>query len=158
MRLARLYLVLLLLLFATLRLVAGSDIEVIQVDRKTMSATPSPEESASIFTIDPELNVAFPAFGGGAAEAINKRLARFNRLPRDEKATQIMGGMLRYGPYAMFLLLPAFAPLLKALYFGPVIGPRRGQGFTASISSSPRTITRHCFFLALRWCWSQTGL
>ena len=69
-----------------------------------------------------------------------------------------MGGMLRYGPYAMFLLLPAFALLLKALYFGPVIGPRRGQGFTASISSSPRTITRHCFFLALRWCWSQTGL
>ncbi len=49
---------------------------------------------------------------------MKKRIERFNRLSRGQKFEQILAGALRYGPYAMFVLLPAFAALLKALYLG----------------------------------------
>ena len=49
---------------------------------------------------------------------LKKRLDRFNHLPRAQKFDQILAGALRYGPYAMFALLPAFAALLKAVYLG----------------------------------------
>ena len=49
---------------------------------------------------------------------IKKRVDRFNQLTRSQKAEQILFGALRFGPYAMFALLPAIAALLKALYVG----------------------------------------
>ena len=49
---------------------------------------------------------------------LRKPIARFNALPRAQKVEQIVNGTLRYGPYAMFALLPAFAVLLKVLYLG----------------------------------------
>ena len=60
---------------------------------------------------------------GGAAgplltDELRKRLDRFNHLAQTEKAEQILTGGLRYGSYAMFLLLPAFAWLQQASYVG----------------------------------------
>ena len=50
--------------------------------------------------------------------ALKQRWERFNKLSRDEKAYQLTDGMLRYGPYAMFALLPAVALVLQLLYMG----------------------------------------
>ena len=58
---------------------------------------------------------------------------------------QITDGVLRYGPYAMFVLLPAFALLLKIRLSrprAPVSGAARGC--IPSTSSSPPTTTRSC--------------
>lgn len=55
---------------------------------------------------------------GPVAGAIRERLKRFNALPRQERIEQVVLGMVRYGPYAMFALLPAFALLLQVLYAG----------------------------------------
>jgi hypothetical protein len=49
---------------------------------------------------------------------LKRRIERFNHLGRGQKVEQILAGTLRYGPYAMFVLLPAFAALLKLVYLG----------------------------------------
>jgi hypothetical protein len=49
---------------------------------------------------------------------LKKRIEHFNALPRTGKVAQVTAGIFRYGPYAMFALLPAFALLLKVLYLG----------------------------------------
>ena len=46
------------------------------------------------------------------------RADQFNKLTRQQQFDQIRAGMLRYGPYAMFGLLPLFALLVKILYLG----------------------------------------
>jgi len=65
--------------------------------------------------LDKDLSVHLP---GKAATTLEKRWESFNALPRHEKEDQLVAGMLRYGPYAMFALLPAFALMLKVLYVG----------------------------------------
>ena len=69
---------------------------------------------------------------------LKKRIERFNRLSRPEKEAQITDGVLRYGPYAMFVLLPAFALLLKLLYLG------RGRRYP----QRPRLYAEHIVFAA----------
>jgi hypothetical protein len=71
------------------------------------------------FSLDDDFSLHLPAEVGGAVKSLEKRWNRFNVLPRNEKGDRIVAGMLRYGPYAMFALLPAFALLLKVLYLGP---------------------------------------
>jgi hypothetical protein len=65
--------------------------------------------------LDKDLSLRLP---GKASTSLEKRWESFNEMPRHEKEDQIVAGMLRYGPYAMFALLPAFALLLKVLYIG----------------------------------------
>jgi hypothetical protein len=50
--------------------------------------------------------------------ALKERLRHFNALPGAEKKARVTDGLLRFGPYAMFVLLPAFAALLKLVYLG----------------------------------------
>jgi hypothetical protein len=69
---------------------------------------------------------------------LRKRIARFNRLSGEEKEAQIVDGIFRYGPYAMFALLPAFAVLLKVLYLG-----RRRR-----YPDRPRLYSEHLVFAA----------
>jgi len=57
-------------------------------------------------------------FGDSVDGPLKKRIDRFNKLPRDEKIEQVIAGTIRYGPYALFVLLPAFAALLKVVYLG----------------------------------------
>ncbi|MFO1414937.1 MAG: DUF3667 domain-containing protein [Burkholderiales bacterium] len=59
--------------------------------------------------------------GGMAAkwpEPMRRRYEHFKGLSREEKAEQLYAGMLRYGSYAMLVLLPALALLLKLAYLG----------------------------------------
>ena len=49
---------------------------------------------------------------------LQKPWKRFSSLTRQEKAEQLRERTLRYAPYAMFVLLPGFAFLLKLVYVG----------------------------------------
>ena len=114
---ARLFLVASLVLFATLRLATGS----VEID-ETVSSDPRKEpktrvESGELVTLDDDFNVSLGELGATTG-ILRKPIARFNSLTRPQKLEQIVAGTLRYGPYAMFALLPAFAVLLKALYLG----------------------------------------
>jgi Protein of unknown function (DUF3667) len=77
-------------------------------------------EAAGGFQIalDPELNFVIKGPHNIFSDPLNERLERFNRLPKAEKGEQISAGMLRYGPYAMFVLLPVFAWLQMVSYAG----------------------------------------
>ena len=66
---------------------------------------------------DDDLHLHVPDALPGAY-TLKSRWERFQRLSNVEKEDQIVDGMLRYGPYAMFALVPAFALLLKLAYLG----------------------------------------
>ncbi|MEO8303157.1 MAG: DUF3667 domain-containing protein [Betaproteobacteria bacterium] len=73
--------------------------------------------SENLVVLDDKLNFSV----GDIPESmgpLKKRVDRFNQLTRGQKVEQILAGTLRYGPYAMFVLLPAFAALLKLVYLG----------------------------------------
>ena len=74
-------------------------------------------ESDDLLTLDDDLNVSVGALPGMAG-FLKKPIDRFNSLSRAQKIERIVVGTLRYGPYAAFALLPAFALLLKLLYLG----------------------------------------
>jgi len=122
---ARLFLVSSLMLFAVLGYFSGS----IEIDNAFIADNSPPTDKSSptkargeiaggLVVLDEDLNVQMRHLPEGASGVLRKRLDRFNRLNRTQKAEQILAGALRYGPYAMFALLPAFAALLKVLYLG----------------------------------------
>lgn len=76
-----------------------------------------PAKGESDFVLDDDLQFQLPETVPGAP-ALKKRWQRFNSLSREEKAYQLTDGMLRYGPYAMFVLLPAVTLVLQLLYVG----------------------------------------
>jgi hypothetical protein len=55
---------------------------------------------------------------GSWLDPLRRRIDQFNKLSRTGRGEQIIVGMLRYGPYAAFVLLPLFALLLKLAYIG----------------------------------------
>jgi hypothetical protein len=67
---------------------------------------------------DPDLNLYMDVGGGRWLDPVRRQIDVFNRLPRQAKGDQIFAGVLRYGPYAMFALLPLFALLVKLAYAG----------------------------------------
>lgn len=78
------------------------------------------QDGATFFGLDKDLNLTVRL---GNEEvymppAVRKRWDQFKKLSREEKAERIYAGMLRYGPYAVVALLPAFALLLKLAYLG----------------------------------------
>jgi hypothetical protein len=77
-------------------------------------------------------------FSGPFGDALKRRVDRFNRLAKNERIEEVIYGMIRYGPYAMFALLPAFALILKLAYLG-----RRKRHPTR-----PRTYAAHLVFAA----------
>jgi hypothetical protein len=114
---ARLFLVSSLVLFAALRFASESiDIrDAIRVEPETVPR--SGVEPDELITLVEDLNLKFTDLPG-TSELLRQPIARFNSLPRAQKLEQIRAGALRYGPYAMFALLPAFAGLQKLLYLG----------------------------------------
>jgi len=106
---ARLYLFATLIFFAVTRLLVGP-IDIFEVRADT------PEE-AKYVSPDKGFNVQMGE-GAFGSPALQKRWNRFNNLSRSDKAEQLGEGMLRYAPYALFVLLPAFALLLKLVYLG----------------------------------------
>ncbi|MCC7042050.1 MAG: DUF3667 domain-containing protein [Burkholderiales bacterium] len=133
----RLFLVLYLTLFAVIGLVQSpaklSD-EVVFVDsaavaqdaarhaeEATTAQAPAVEDRALPFVdVDKDLNVTLRV-GSDVVPlppSVRKRWDQFRKLSKEEKAERIYSGVLRYGPYAMVALLPAFALLLKLAYLG----------------------------------------
>lgn len=127
---ARLFLVSSLLLFATLRFATDSidfdqavKIESSKEPRVRVEKGENPEkldsvEKGDFVTLDDDFNLNLSEFAGSSG-VLRKPIARFNSLSRAQKIDQLKAGTLRYGPYAMFALLPAMAALLKVLYLGP---------------------------------------
>ena len=135
---ARLFLVLSLALFAALRLFAsapllvdaGSDVKLGEATDAKPSGEPvvkfdAGEKGGDIvslpgFTVhvDPQFNLDLRDATHPWALELKKRFVHFNRLNRQEKSEQVFLGVVRYGPYAMFVLLPAFALLQMIVYAG----------------------------------------
>ncbi len=134
---ARLFLVSSLVLFAALRF-ASESIDIEDAMRFEPETAPrNGAESDELFAMDDDLNLKLTDLPG-TSELLRQPIARFNSLPRAEKLEQIRAGALRYGPYAMFALLPAFAGLQKLLYLG-----RRGR-----YPARPRLYGEHLVFAA----------
>jgi hypothetical protein len=128
---SRLVLVLAIVLFAVARLLADPDVMV----RVGADATPKGAGAPAAIVemdgeplaigvgpggvvFDPQLNVRLTGAGLPFADRIERALASFNRLDRDQKVREIVNGMLRYGPYALIAMLPAFALLVQLAYVG----------------------------------------
>lgn len=144
---ARLFLVTSLVMFAVFRTAFEvPPIDVIQGNApaaEPAAKATSPRERDAVvlpglsFDVDERGNV--DVRGGGAVGAeLKRRFERFNALSKQEKAEQTFLGVMRYGPYAMFLMLPAFAMLLQVLYAG-----RRSR-----YPARPRRYAEHLVFAA----------
>jgi rRNA maturation protein Nop10 len=143
---ARLFLVMSVLLFAVLRFVI--DVPTIAVDDSLVrvdtapgtgatsapapvaAGTPSgaaragPREALVVMPglelqVDEAGNLTADGAQGRLGGELKRRLDRFNAMQRQDKIEHLLLGALRYGPYAMFVLLPAFALLLLLVYLGP---------------------------------------
>jgi hypothetical protein len=133
---ARLFLVASLVMFAALRIAVGlGDVNVLRLDGPDFVAAGKEARAERGNSLDPAFDVNV---GGIEFPTIKKRLQRFNQLSSEEKEAQITDGVFRYGPYAMILLLPAFALLLKLLYLG------RGRRYPLR----PRLYAEHIVFAA----------
>jgi hypothetical protein len=115
----------------------------IPADATSASTVGSPSVEASSgegfgISIDKDLNFVVSGSHNLFADQLRARLDRFNHLPKVEKGEQISAGMLRYGPYAMFVLLPAFAWLQQISYLG------RGRRYPGR----PRRYVEHLVYAA----------
>jgi hypothetical protein len=135
---ARLFLVLSLALFAALRFFASAPL---LVDAGSDASADAPKDakpsgepvvkfdagekggdllSLPGFTVhvDPQFNLDLRDATHPLAQELKQRFVHFNKLNRQEKSEQVFLGVVRYGPYAMFVLLPAFALLQTIVYAG----------------------------------------
>jgi hypothetical protein len=155
---SRLFLVLSLVMFAALRLgmelhgmgdgvlrfedrrsgpAADAGLPRAAADAVPKAADPAGPPRLSI-DLDTNASLVAAAFDGPVAQALQRRLDRFNAQSYEEKIEQIALGAMRYGPYAMFVLLPAFALLLQLAYLG------RGHAYPMR----PRRYAEHLVFAA----------
>lgn len=68
--------------------------------------------------IDEDLDIDVSGIESPLGQRLAKRFTSFNRLDRGEKLRAIVAGMLRFGPYALVAMLPAFALMMQLLYLG----------------------------------------
>ena len=68
--------------------------------------------------MDRDFNLDLPTPTLPWSQELKRRFEHFNRLNRQEKSEQVFLGVVRYGPYAMFVLMPAFALLQMIAYVG----------------------------------------
>jgi hypothetical protein len=134
---ARLFLVFSIGLFALLRFVGGSErlleqgltsaregeqqLEVATAPTGQANVRPGEKKRAldDATSGSSDISGALVEFGDAPwVSPLRERAKQFRRLPRQEQVEQIFSGVLRYGPYAMFALLPLFALLLKMVYVG----------------------------------------
>jgi hypothetical protein len=119
---ARLFLVLSIALFALLRFTGEPpmliDQDLTQAERDEIASETADTAGSVGLSIDPDLKLRINVAAGAWLDPLRRRAELFNRLPRQEKADQIFAGMLRYGPFAMVVLLPLFALLAKLVYLG----------------------------------------
>ncbi len=119
---ARLFLVLSIALFALLRFAGEPPVvverELTQAERDEIAADAAEAEGHAGLNIGPDLKLSMNVGANAWLDPLQRRIDLFNRLSRQERGEQIFAGMLRYGPYAAFALLPLFALLMKLVYVG----------------------------------------
>lgn len=129
---SRLVLVLAIVLFAVARFVADPDAMVrVGADTPADPASKAPvvqmdddDEPLTIgvgpsgIAFDPKLNVKLTGLKLPFGDRVNRHLEEFNKLERPQKVREIVNGMLRFGPYALVGMLPAFALLMQLVYLG----------------------------------------
>lgn len=78
------------------------------------------EEGDTLIGFDRDMNLTLRVGGADVAlpPQLKRRYDNFKKLSREDKVEHIYAGVLRFGPYAMIALLPAFALLLKLAYLG----------------------------------------
>ena len=137
---ARLFLVLSLALFALLHFVGGplviNDEALTQAERDEIARDAADADEHSWFNVDPDLKFHLNMPAASWLVPLQRRIDTFNQLSRHGRGEQIGAGLLRYGPYAAFVLLPLFALLLKIVYVG------RGRRYP----SRPRRYVAHLIF------------
>lgn len=82
-----------------------------------------------------------------------------NRLPPEEQVKVLKNGMNHYAPYAIFLLMPVFALLLKVLYLGS--GRRFGEHMLFALHTNAFAFLMFSVILLAHfglaqfalWCW-----
>ena len=95
------------------------------------------DDEDTLIGLDRDLNLTLRLSGADlpVPERVRKRYDQFKKLPKEEKAERLYAGALRYGPYAMVVLLPAFALLLKLAYLGRA---RPLSGTSETVRGAPR--------------------
>lgn len=89
-------------------------------------------------------------FLGTDLEAIaNKKVERFNKLPREEQKRLIKAGFYSYTPYLMLLLMPVFALYLKLLYLGS--GRTYGEHFLFALHTNAFAYMQITLILLSPW-------
>jgi hypothetical protein len=135
---ARLFLVLSIALFALLRFASEPpmliDQNLTQAERDEFGANDADSERHTGLNIGPDLKLSINIGADAWLDPLRRRIDLFNRLSRQERGEQIFAGMLRYGPYAAFALLPLFALLMKLVYVGRIRRyPLRPQRYAAHL-------------------------
>jgi hypothetical protein len=105
------------------------------------------ERDPKRFSIGPDLDFFMNVGAGSWFDPLRRRIDVFNKLSRQGRGEQIFAGMLRYGPYAAFVLLPLFALLLKLVYMGRARRyPARPRRYAAHLVFGAHT---HAFLFLL---------
>jgi hypothetical protein len=115
---ARLYLFTTLIFFAVSRLFVDPLAVVDHHADATVDHRANTTEETKRVSDDKGFDLKLDSEDAIVPPALQQRWSRFNSLTKREKADQLREGMLRYAPYAMFVLLPVFAMLLKLVYLG----------------------------------------
>jgi hypothetical protein len=119
---ARLFLVLSVVLFAVLGWtghapsIVGKDLS--RAEREEIAREEAAGKNAVSAALGRDLKLHMDIAGDSWLDPLRRRAEAFNELPIQQKAEQLFAGVLRYGPYAMVALLPAFALLMKLVYVG----------------------------------------
>jgi len=135
---SRLFVALSIVVFAILRFAAGPAVVVdtsLDAGRANPVLEREDDEARSFgLRIDRDLNVQLDYASSPMLLALQKRIAGFNRLSREDKLERPQAGVLRFAPYAAIGLLPAFALLLEIAYAGPARDwPSRPRRYAAHL-------------------------
>lgn len=144
---ARLFFVTALLLFAVMRVVDSPNLV---IDSTAANGTPAntpaakaavngeakPHADTEAIQDDVDVQRLVAAVGSSLPSALRNNLEHFMRLSPQDGAKQVYGGVLRFGPYAMVMLLPVFALLLWLSYL-----PSR-----RSAANRPRRYAEHLVY------------
>lgn len=119
---ARLFLVLSVTLFAVLGWTGHAptivDKELSKAEREEIAREEAAGKSAVSAALGRDLKLHMDIAEDSWLDPARSRAEAFTALPMQQKADQLFAGVLRYGPYAMVVLLPAFALLMKLVYLG----------------------------------------
>ena len=165
----RIFLTFSILFFATLKLSGTEianfrdnekeDVAEIARDRQTgREAVPEPVGRAKSGAATPakpaddrgvNVNTDLGFLGADLEAVANKKMERFNALPRNEQERMIKAGFYSYTPYLMLLLMPVFALYLKLLYLGS--GRAYGEHFLFALHTNAFAYMQITLILLSPW-------